>query len=77
MGDSTSRLASQQPVVEGMWGMPVDRPERYMSDCLEILMLRHADKEPHTGELVTGRGTIEVPTSAPPGYIAALGEQTL
>lgn len=69
---------SHQPVVEGMWGMPFERPVRYMSDYLNILMpLLRGDKVSFGGELVTGRGEIDVPASVPPVYVAALGEQML
>ncbi|MFV0523435.1 MAG: TIGR03564 family F420-dependent LLM class oxidoreductase [Acidimicrobiales bacterium] len=69
---------SHQPVVEGMWGIPFDRPVRYMSDYLAVLMpLLHGEKVSHGGEKVTGRGEIQVRAEAPPVYVAALGEQML
>ncbi|MFV0260384.1 MAG: TIGR03564 family F420-dependent LLM class oxidoreductase [Acidimicrobiales bacterium] len=69
---------SHQPVVEGMWGISFDRPVRYMSDYLAVLMpLLHGEKVSHGGEKVTGRGEIRVRAEAPPVYVAALGEQML
>lgn len=69
---------SHKPVVEGMWGMPFDRPVRYMSEYLKILNpLLEGGKVSFGGELLTGRGEINVPAEAPPVYVAALGEQML
>lgn len=69
---------SHKPVVEGMWGLPFDKPVRHMRDYLSVLMpLLRGEKVSHTGESVTGRGQIDVPADAPPVYIAALGEQML
>jgi 5,10-methylenetetrahydromethanopterin reductase len=69
---------SHKPVVEGMWGLPFDKPVRHMRDYLEVLMpLLRGEKVSYTGESVTGRGQIDVPADAPPVYIAALGEQML
>ncbi len=69
---------SHQPVVEGMWGIPFERPVRHMSDYLEILMPLLTDGNvSFGGEMVTGRGAINVPAEAPPVYVAALGPQML
>lgn len=69
---------SHQPVVEGMWGISFERPVRHMSDYLHILMpLLHEGSVSHGGEMLTGRGAIEVKAEAPPVYVAALGPQML
>jgi len=69
---------SHKPVVEGMWGIPFDRPVKHMSDYLKVLMPLLTDKHvSHGGELVTGRGEIQVDATAPPVYVAALGPQML
>ena len=69
---------SHKPVVEGMWGLPFERPVRHMRDYLEILgPLLRGDAVSHTGELVTGRGALGVRAEAPPVYVAALGAQML
>lgn len=69
---------SHKPVVEGMWGMSFDRPVKHMSDYLKILMpLLTEQSVSHGGELLTGRGQIDVRAEAPPVYVAALGEQML
>lgn len=69
---------SHKPVVEGMWGIPFERPVRHMSDYLRILVpLLHGEPVSHGGELVTGRGAIDVPADAPPVLVAALGPQML
>ena len=69
---------SHKPVVEGMWGMSFDRPVKYMSDYLKVLRpLLAKGKVSHSGELVTGRGAIDVRADAPPVFVAALGEQML
>ena len=69
---------SHKPVVEGMWGMSFDRPVKYMSDYLKVLQpLLEKGKVSHSGELVTGRGALDVRAEAPPVFVAALGEQML
>lgn len=69
---------SHKPVVEGMWGIPFERPVRHMSDYLEILgPLLAGEAVSHGGEMVTGRGELGVKAEAPPVYVAALGEQML
>ncbi len=69
---------SHKPVVEGMWGLPFDRPVKHMSDYLKILQPLLADgRVSHGGEMVTGRGEIGVRAEAPPVFVAALGEQML
>jgi F420-dependent oxidoreductase-like protein len=70
---------SHKPVVEGMWGMPFDRPVRHMSDYLSILMPLLSDRRvSFGGETLTGRGEITPPPAdAPPVLVAALGPQML
>ncbi len=69
---------SHKPVVEGMWGLPFDRPVKHMSDYLKILgPLLAEQRVSHGGELVTGRGEIGLRADAPPVFVAALGEQML
>jgi F420-dependent oxidoreductase-like protein len=69
---------SHQPVVEGMWGIPFDRPLRHMADYLEILMpLLAGERVSHTGEAVTGRGEVEVAADPCPVVVAALGPRML
>jgi len=69
---------SHKPVVEGMWGLPFDKPVGHMRDYLSILMpLLRGEKVSHSGDSVIGRGQIDVPAEAPPVYVAALGEQML
>ncbi|MGA1035099.1 MAG: LLM class F420-dependent oxidoreductase [Ilumatobacteraceae bacterium] len=70
---------SHKPVVEGMWGMPFDRPVKHMSDYLSILMpLLHDRRVSFGGETLTGRGEITPPPAdAPPVLVAALGPQML
>ncbi len=70
---------SHKPVVEGMWGMPFDRPVRHMSDYLAILMPLLSDRRvSFGGETLTGGGEIPPPPAdAPPVLVAALGPQML
>ena len=70
---------SHQPVVEGMWGMPFDRPVAHMRDYLEILTPLLRDRRvSYGGETLTGRGEITPPPAdAPPVLVAALGPQML
>lgn len=69
---------SHKPVVEGMWGMPFDKPVGHMTDYLTILMaLLHEGSISHSGSQVTSRGGITVPADAPPVYVAALGPKML
>ena len=69
---------SHQPVVEGMWGMPFDKPVRHMREYLTALMpLLHDKSTSFAGEVFTSRGAIEVDAPAPPVLVAALGPQML
>lgn len=70
---------SHQPVVEGMWGYPFEKPVRHMREYLAALMpLLEQQSVRSQGEMVTARGDITVRGGARPGVmVAALGEQML
>lgn len=70
---------SHQPVVEGMWGIPFERPVRHLREYLDALVPLVNDRAASvSGELVTSRGQIDVGDApACPILVAALGEQTL
>jgi F420-dependent oxidoreductase-like protein len=69
---------SHQMVVEGMWGLPFDKPVRAMREYLEALgPLLQGDDPQAAGETVTARGAIDVPSDPPPVLVAALGPQML
>ena len=69
---------SHQMVVEGMWGLPFDKPVRRMREYLEALVPLLAGEDPqHAGGTVTARGAIAVRAEAPPVLVAALGPQML
>jgi 5,10-methylenetetrahydromethanopterin reductase len=69
---------SHQMVVEGMWGLPFDKPVRQMREYLEALgpLLRGEDPQ-LSGETVTARGALEVKADPPSVLVAALGPQML
>jgi 5,10-methylenetetrahydromethanopterin reductase len=66
-------------VTEGMWGIPWDKPVRRLGEYLDGLLPLLDGKDANaTGETVTTRGSVRVPSApAPPVYIAALGPQLL
>ena len=65
-------------VVEGMWGLPFDKPVRQMREYLEALGPLLAGENPqYGGETVTARGGLDVPADPPPVLVAALGPQML
>ena len=69
---------SHQMVVEGMWGLPFDKPVRRMREYLEVLGPLLAGEDPqYGGETVTARGGIGVRADPPPVLVAALGPQML
>ena len=69
---------SHQMVVEGMWGLPFDKPVRRMREYLEALVPLLAGEDPqYGGETVTARGGLGVRADAPPVLVAALGPQML
>jgi 5,10-methylenetetrahydromethanopterin reductase len=68
-----------QPLIEGMFEIPFDRPVRHMSEYLSVL-LPLLDQQPADvhGEFWSYHGTVGVPgASAPPVIVAALGPQML
>jgi F420-dependent oxidoreductase-like protein len=70
---------SHRPVVEGVWGLPWDKPVRQMREYLDglqpLLKGEHADA---SGEFWSTHGALQIPqTPAPDVYIAALGPQML
>jgi 5,10-methylenetetrahydromethanopterin reductase len=70
---------SHQPVVEGMWGMPFDKPVRHMREYLSAMMplLEHGSGR-FAGEALTARGDLSIVDRQRPGVVvAALGEQML
>ncbi|MEM9036628.1 MAG: TIGR03564 family F420-dependent LLM class oxidoreductase [Actinomycetota bacterium] len=70
---------SHQPVVEGMWGIPFERPVRHLREYLDALVPLVNDRTASvSGEMVTSRGPIDLGDApACPVLVAALGEQTL
>lgn len=70
---------SHQPVVEGMWGYPFDKPVRHMREYLSSLMpLLENQSVRFEGETITARGDITVAGGERPSVmLAALGEQML
>ncbi len=69
---------SHQMVVEGLWGLPFDKPVRRMREYLEALNPLLAGDDPqYGGETVTARGALDVPADAPSVLVAALGPQML
>lgn len=82
IGDGRLELGiglSHQPVVEGMWGLPFDKPVRHMREYLELLMpLLHDQTVSAAHETLTARGQIDIPgAAAPKVHVAALGPQML
>jgi 5,10-methylenetetrahydromethanopterin reductase len=69
---------SHQMVVEGMWGLPFDKPVRQMREYLEVLGSLLAGEDPqYAGETVTAHGGLDVPADRPAVLVAALGPQML
>jgi 5,10-methylenetetrahydromethanopterin reductase len=64
---------------EELWGVPWEKPVRRMNEYLDgLLPLLAGIAADSVGELVTTRGSLDIPgTSAPSVYIAALGPQML
>jgi F420-dependent oxidoreductase-like protein len=69
---------SHQMVVEGMWGLPFDKPVRSMREYLEALgpLLRGEDPQ-LSGGAWTARGALDVKAEPPRVLVAALGPQML
>ncbi|MGA1555671.1 MAG: TIGR03564 family F420-dependent LLM class oxidoreductase [Ilumatobacteraceae bacterium] len=70
---------SHQPVVEGMWGMPFDKPVRHMREYLSAMMpLLDEGSGRFAGKTITARGDLSIRDRRCPGVVvAALGEQML
>jgi F420-dependent oxidoreductase-like protein len=70
---------SHQLVVEGMWGLPFDKPAREMREYLSALVPLCAGEDvSFSGETVTARGAIRIEGAAPvPVMVAALGPKML
>jgi 5,10-methylenetetrahydromethanopterin reductase len=69
---------SHRPVVEGMWGLPFDRPITRMSEYLDALLpLLDERYVSAAGDTVTAHGALDI--AAPPVevLVAALGPQML
>jgi F420-dependent oxidoreductase-like protein len=65
---------SHQVVIEGMYGMSFDKPANHMREYLSILLpLLRDQRVNHSGELLTGRGQLQIPEApAVPVLIAAM-----
>jgi len=70
---------SHKPVVEGMWGMPFEKPVRHMREYLELLHpMLHNQQVSAAYETLTARGALDIPDAeAPAVLVAALGPQML
>jgi 5,10-methylenetetrahydromethanopterin reductase len=70
---------SHRMVTEQMWGIPWDKPVRYLSEYLDgLLPLLAGQTADAVGEFVTTRGALRIPGAPRPDvYIAALGPQML
>ena len=70
---------SHQLVVEGMWGLPFDKPVRQMREYLTALVpLLAGESADFSGETVTARGAISISNAPPvPVMVAALGPAML
>lgn len=71
---------SHQPVVEGMWGMPFERPLRHAREYLDALLpLIRGEDTRAKGETIVARGQVTVGDrdDVPPVYLAALGPRML
>lgn len=70
---------THRTVTEGMWGISWDRSVRRLSEYLDgLLPLLAGQPVNATGEMLTTRGALQIPTApAPDVYVAALGPQML
>jgi len=66
-------------MVQGMFGLPVDRPARRMREYLSVLRpLLRGENVDHHGETLTAVGAVTAPgAQAPPVLLAALGPAML
>ena len=79
-GRFTLGLGVNHPgISEELWGIPWEKPVRRMNEYLDgLLPLLAGGTASAVGELVTTRGTLQIPGArAPQVYIAALGPQML
>jgi F420-dependent oxidoreductase-like protein len=69
---------SHRPVVEGMWGLPFDRPITRMSEYLDALLpLLSEGHVAVSGETATAIGSVDIDAPPVPVLVAALGPQML
>ncbi len=69
---------SHQVVVEGMWGLSYEKPLRHMREYLDVLMpILEGEPANAAGEVITGRGAIDVAAPRPTVVLAALGPKML
>jgi F420-dependent oxidoreductase-like protein len=70
---------SHQLVVEGMWGLPFDKPAHQMREYLSALVPLCAGEDPSfSGETFAARGAIRIEGATPvPVMVAALGPKML
>jgi 5,10-methylenetetrahydromethanopterin reductase len=69
---------SHQLVIEGMFGIPWDRPVRHLREYLEVLMPLLADRQvSFQGEVYRAQLQLNIEGPTPPVLIAALGPKML
>lgn len=76
----TLGIGSSHPqIIEGMFGLSMEQPARYMREYVEALgPLLSGEPVAYEGEKLTARGHIEIPgTEAPELILAALGPRML
>jgi F420-dependent oxidoreductase-like protein len=76
----TLGIGSSHPqIIEGMYGLPMEQPARYMREYVEALVpLLNGEPTDYQGEKLTARGHIEITgVEAPELVIAALGPHML
>jgi F420-dependent oxidoreductase-like protein len=70
---------SHQPIVQGKWGQPFDRPVRRLREFLQILVGLLDDRAvDFEGQLLSAHASVRVDGAPrPPVLVAAMGPQTL
>jgi 5,10-methylenetetrahydromethanopterin reductase len=70
---------SHQMVIEGMLGIPWEKPVRHLREYLSILLpLARGEASQYEGETLTAKLALDIPESTPvPVLVAALGSQML
>lgn len=69
---------SHKVVVENMWGLSYEKPLRHMREYLDVLMpLLSGESANSDGEVISGHGSYDLPSSKPLVSIAALGPKML